>query len=299
MAGKAVRDAAKRCNEGCYLRLARSQAVPACLIRPKSSADRWILSLACVACTVAAAGCAGRKPVVGSRPTAPVSTPEATEEEAKRSTSTEAQPKATITPSKRSRPADNASPIYTEEGNASWYGAPFHGRKASNGEIYDMNKLTAAHRTLPFDSMVRVTNLSNGKTTTVRITDRGPFVDNRIIDLSRAAAQEIESIGPGIVPVRIEVLSGPDPAAGFFTVQVGAFKEKGNADRLKERLSTDYSPIYIQQVVVEDGAFYRVRVGRVSGEQEAQRLGDALRDKEGFKPMVLRIDDQNPRETTP
>src|SRR5438552_596284 len=145
---------------------------------------------------------------------------------------------------------------------------------ASNGEIYDMNKLTAAHRTLPFDSMVRVTNLSNGKTTTVRITDRGPFVDNRIIDLSRAAAQEIESIGPGIVPVRIEVLSGPDPAAGFFTVQGGAFKEKGNADRLKERLSTDYSPIYIQQVVVEDGAFYRVRVGRVSGEQEAQRLGD-------------------------
>jgi rare lipoprotein A len=252
-----------------------------------------------MACTIAATGCAGRKPVVGSRPTAPVSTPEATEEEAKRSTSTEAQPRPNVAPPKRSRPADNAAPIYTEEGNASWYGAPFHGRKASNGEVYDMNKLTAAHRTLPFDSMVRVTNLSNGKTTTVRITDRGPFVDNRIIDLSRAAAQEIESIGPGIVPVRIEVLSGPDPAAGFFTVQVGAFKEKGNADRLKERLSTDYSPIYIQQVVVEDGAFYRVRVGRVSGEQEAQRLGDALRDKEGFKPMILRIDDQNPRETTP
>ena len=81
-----------------------------------------------------------------------------------------------------------------------------------------MNKLTAAHRTLPFESMVRVTNLNNGKSTTVRITDRGPFVDNRIIDLSRAAAQEIESIGPGVVPVRIEVLSGPDPAAGFFTV---------------------------------------------------------------------------------
>jgi len=299
MAGKAARDAAKRCNEGCYLRLPRSQAVPACLIRPKSSADRWILSLACMVCAVAATGCAGRKPVVGNRPTAPVSTPGATEEEAKRSTSTEAQPRATATPPKRSRSADNAAPIYTEEGNASWYGAPFHGRKASNGEIYDMNKLTAAHRTLPFDSMVRVTNLSNGKTTTVRITDRGPFVDNRIIDLSRAAAQEIESIGPGIVPVRIEVLSGPDPAAGFFTVQVGAFKEKGNADRLKERLSADYSPIYIQQVVVEDGAFYRVRVGRVSGEQEAQRLGDALREKEGFKPMILRIDDQNPRETTP
>ncbi len=162
-----------------------------------------------------------------------------------------------------------------------------------------MNKMTAAHRTLPFDSIVRVTNLNNGKTTTVRITDRGPFVDNRIIDLSKAAAQEIESIGPGVVPVRIEVLSGPDPAAGFFTVQVGAFKEKGNADRLKERLGASYSPIVVQQVTLEDGAFYRVRVGRVSGEQQAQRLGEELRVKEGFKPMVLRIDEQNSGETTP
>ena len=262
------------------------------------SPDKTILYLAC-ACAIVTFGCGGRKPVVGNRPTAPVSTPEATEEEAKRSTSAEVQPKPNITPPRRSRPADSASAIYTEEGNASWYGAPFHGRKASNGEIYDMNKLTAAHRTLPFDSVVRVTNLSNGKSTTVRITDRGPFVDNRIIDLSRAAAQEIESIGPGVVPVRIEVLSGPDPVAGFFTVQVGAFKEKGNADRLKERLSLSYSPIYIQQVALEEGNFYRVRVGRVSGEQEAQRLGDELREKEGFKPMVLRIDEQNSGETTP
>lgn len=254
------------------------------------------------AVTLAVTGCGGRKPIVANRPTAPMPTPEATEEEAKRSTSTEVppQPKPSAASPKRSRPADaTGSAIYTEEGNASWYGAPFHGRKASNGEIYDMNKLTAAHRTLPFDSIVRVTNLNNGKTTTVRITDRGPFVDNRIIDLSRAAAQEIESIGAGVVPVRIEVVSGPDPAAGFFTVQVGAFKDKGNADRLKERLSASYSPIYIQQVALEEGNFYRVRVGRVSGEQEAQHLGDELRAKEGFKPMVLRIDEQAAGETTP
>ena len=154
-----------------------------------------------------------------------------------------------------------------------------------------MNKLTAAHRTLPFESMVRVTNLNNGKSTTVRITDRGPFVDNRIIDLSRAAAQEIESIGPGVVPVRIEVLSGPDPYSGFFTVQVGAFKERGNADRLKERLSAAYSPIFIQQAVLDEGIFYRVRVGRVSGEADAQKLKDVLRDREGFSPMVLRLDE--------
>jgi len=162
-----------------------------------------------------------------------------------------------------------------------------------------MNKLTAAHRTLPFDSIVRVTNLNNGKSTTVRITDRGPFVDNRIIDLSLAAAREIESVGPGVVPVRIEVISGSDPFAGFFTVQVGAFKEKGNAERLKERLSLAYSPIFIQQVVLEEGNFYRVRVGRVSGEQEAQKLGDELRVKEGFQPMVLRMDEKDSGESTP
>ena len=104
---------------------------------------------------------------------------------------------------------------YTEEGNASWYGNPFHGRRASNGEIYDMYKLTAAHRTLPFETMVRVTNLSNSKSTVVRITDRGPFVENRIIDLSQAAAREIESIGPGVVRVRLEVLGNVDPTEGY------------------------------------------------------------------------------------
>lgn len=162
-----------------------------------------------------------------------------------------------------------------------------------------MYKLTAAHRTLPFNSMVRVTNLSNGKTTTVRITDRGPFVDNRIIDLSLAAAREIESVGPGIVPVRIEVISGGDPFSGFFTVQVGAFKDRGNAERLKERLSASYSPIFIQDVKLEEGNFYRVRVGRISGEQQAQHLGDELRAKEGFSPMVLRLDEPNSGESTP
>jgi rare lipoprotein A len=246
------------------------------------------------------AACGGRKPIVSNPPTTPVSTPPSTEEAAKRSTSSEPQPKPAGTPAKRSKPADIPTPsIYTEEGNASWYGAPFHGRKASNGETYDMNKMTAAHRTLPFNSMVRVTNLNNGKSATVRITDRGPFVDNRIIDLSLAAAREIESVGPGVVPVRIEVLSGPDPFSGFFTVQVGAFKDRGNADRLKERLSVAYSPIFIQQVNLDEGNFYRVRVGRVSGEQEAQKLGDELRAKEGFKPMVLRLDETNSGESTP
>ncbi len=96
-----------------------------------------------------------------------------------------------------------------ETGLASWYGHPYHGRPAANGEIYDMEKLTAAHRTLPFGTWVRVVNLTNDKTVDVRITDRGPFVDNRIIDLSHAAAEAIALIGPGVARVRLDILSVP------------------------------------------------------------------------------------------
>jgi len=154
-----------------------------------------------------------------------------------------------------------------------------------------MNKLTAAHRTLPFDTMVRVTNLNNGKSTTVRITDRGPFVDNRIIDLSQAAAREIESIGPGVVHVRLEVLGNVDPTAGYFTIQVGAFRDGANADRLKARLSLEYSPIFIQQYDTTDGPFYRVRVGKISGEDAARQLAEQLHNKEGFTTFVMRLDE--------
>jgi rare lipoprotein A len=162
-----------------------------------------------------------------------------------------------------------------------------------------MNKFTAAHRTLPFDTMVRVTNLNNGKSAVVRITDRGPFVSNRIIDLSRAAAAEIESIGPGVVPVHIEVLTpGIDPTSGFFTVQVGAFRERGNAERLTERLSATYSPVAIVEFDTADGPFYRVRIGKVPGEDAARQLADTLRNSEGFNPLVFRFDEETPSRGT-
>jgi rare lipoprotein A len=189
--------------------------------------------------------------------------------------------------------------VSTEEGKASWYGAPFHGRRASNGEVYDMYKLTAAHRTLPFGTVVRVINLNNGKSTVVRITDRGPFVDNRIIDLSLAAAREIESIGPGVVPVHLEILSAIDPNSGFFTVQVGAFRDRVNAEHLRNRLSPSYSPIFIQQIDTADGAFYRVRVGKISGEDSANQYGEKLREREGFTPMVIRLDETAPAGGNP
>jgi len=237
--------------------------------------------------------------VVGRQPppARPTETPQAKEDAAKRSTDVPEipAPPPAASPSKRNKPAATPAPSgYTEEGNASWYGVPFHGRHASNGEIYDMYKLTAAHRTLPFETMVRVTNLNNGKSTVVRITDRGPFVDNRIIDLSFAAAQEVDSVGPGVVPVRVEVLGGVDPTAGFFTVQVGAFRDRSNAERLRDRLNASYSPIFIQQYDSPDGIFYRVRVGKISGEDAAHQFGEQLHDREGFTPFVTRLDDGTP-----
>jgi rare lipoprotein A len=237
------------------------------------------------------AGCGSRRTVSNPPPTQPTPTPPSTAESAKNSTSPN--------PPRRSKTPPAPAPVgYIEEGNASWYGNPFHGRRASNGEIYDMYKLTAAHRTLPFETIVRVTNLNNGKTTTVRITDRGPFVDNRIIDLSLAAAREIDSVGPGVVPVRLEVVGGNVDLAtlteGFFTVQVGAFRDRNNAERLRDRLSVTYSPIFIQQYDSADGVFYRLRVGKVSGEDAAKELAEQLRSKEGFTTLVFRLDDAKP-----
>jgi rare lipoprotein A len=243
-------------------------------------------------------GCASRNPVASRQPapTAPTNPPEGTEASPNRPP--DVSPAATASggnpaarPGKRPKPPP--APLgYTEEGNASWYGVPFNGRRASNGEIYDMYKLTAAHRTLPFDTVVRVTNLNNGKVAVVRITDRGPFVENRIIDLSLAAAQQIESVGPGVVPIRLEVISGSvDPTAGFFTVQVGAFRDRGNAERLREKLNAAYSPIYIQTYDAPDGPFYRVRVGKISGEDAARQYATQLKTHDGFTTFVVRLDE--------
>ena len=255
--------------------------------------DRLASRTVLIAVALLSAGCGGKRPVASHPPT---NTPPsaAPAESAGGATSNPATPPAAAArPGKHSK-TPPAPAGYSEEGNASWYGLPFNGRRASNGEIYDMNKLTAAHRTLPFETVVRVTNLNNGKTTTVRITDRGPFVDNRIIDLSQAAAREIESIGPGVVPVRLEVLGNVDVSAGFFTVQVGAFRERTNAERLRERLTASYSPIFIQQIEAGQNSFYRVRVGKISGEEAAQQYADQLRSKEGFTPFVVRLDEAAP-----
>ena len=183
--------------------------------------------------------------------------------------------------------------VFVEEGIASWYGMPFHGRRAADGEIFDMNSLVAAHRTLPFGSILRVTNLNNGRDVEVRVIDRGPFVGDRILDLARAAAVALDMIGTGTARVRIELISGPNPETGDFTVQVGAFADRANAERLRDRLLERYQPIFIQEYDVPSGHFYRVRVGRVESSEAAQQLAAQLRDSEGFQTFVMRLDAPN------
>jgi rare lipoprotein A len=183
--------------------------------------------------------------------------------------------------------------VFVEEGKASWYGVPFHGRRAANGEIFDMNSLVAAHRTLPFGSILRVTNLNNGREVEVRVIDRGPFVGDRVLDLARAAAVSLDMIGTGTAPVRIELLSGPNPAVGEFTVQVGAFADRGNAERLRDRLLAHYQPIFIQDLDAPTGHFYRVRVGSVTSAEAAQQLAAQLKASDGFQTFVMRLDQPN------
>jgi rare lipoprotein A len=179
---------------------------------------------------------------------------------------------------------------WVEQGLGSWYGVPFHGHRAANGEIYDMYQFTAAHRTLPFHSVVRVTNLVNGLQTEVRIIDRGPFVEGRIIDLSLAAARAINLVGMGVAPVRLELVSGTNPQSGYFTVQVGAFQVRENAERLREQLLERYQPIFIQEYDSPTGMFYRVRVGRVPSQEAARQLAAQLQQEQQLLTFVVRLD---------
>jgi rare lipoprotein A len=190
------------------------------------------------------------------------------------------------------RRAPVAAPIgYAETGIASWYGNPYHGRRAANGETYDMEQMTAAHRTLAFGAIVRVTSQTNGRTVEVRITDRGPFIDDRIIDLSRAAARSIDMIGPGIMKVKLQVIGyGPSGVApGRYAVQVGAFTDRKRAEKLKAKLEKRFSPV---ELVAREGnqTQWRVLVGRRASEAEARSLAEALKEETGTA-MVVRVDE--------
>jgi rare lipoprotein A len=195
---------------------------------------------------------------------------------------------------KRSRliPPPASSPGATETGVASWYGHPYHGRASASGEIYDMEKLTAAHRTLPFDTWVRVFDLDTQKSVDVRIIDRGPFVDGRIIDLSHAAARAIDMIGPGTARVRIEVIRLPESVPpAMFAVQIGAFRDRERAERLRSEMQTRYG---VARVVPRQGdpVLWRVLVGSESSQEGANALSGRIRQENGEKipAFIVRLD---------
>jgi rare lipoprotein A len=194
-------------------------------------------------------------------------------------------------------PAATLANYAGETGIASWYGDPYHGRASASGEVYDMEQLTAAHRTLPFGVQLRVHNLTNEKTVDVRINDRGPFIDGRIIDLSRAAARAIGMLGPGTAMVRLEVLSAPPLAApGAFAVQVGAFQVQENAERLRREMETKHGAC---RMVLRAGEppLWRVLVGSEATIDGANALADQLRkesDGRMRQAFVVRLDANEP-----
>ncbi len=176
-----------------------------------------------------------------------------------------------------------------EVGLASWYGHPYHGRQTANGETYDMDDMTAAHRTLAFNTWVRVVNLENNLTTIVRINDRGPFIEGRIIDLSRSGAKEIDMVGPGTALVRLDIVESPDVAMNpaQYSVQVGAFLVPENAEKMQRLIARKFSGVFIDTSQKADGFFYRVRVGRQSTMQAAEAVRDRLRRQDEVTNAVI------------
>ncbi len=174
-----------------------------------------------------------------------------------------------------------------QTGIASWYGEEFHGKSTSSREIYDMNDLTAAHNTLPLGTYVMVTNLDNGKSVVVRVNDRGPFVKNRVIDLSYAAARAIDLVGPGTAPVKLEVLSNlsPPPAEQQFSVQVGSFVSRSNAMALEEELEKSFAGVYITIYKTPTQTYFRVRI-KARTRDDARRIAEKLAAR-GYTAIVF------------
>jgi rare lipoprotein A len=190
-------------------------------------------------------------------------------------------PAASPTPAERSHQEitvpRNAKVLYTEVGYASWYGPGFQKRNAANGQPYDMNAMTAAHRTLPLNTIVRVTDLKTGDSVLLRITDRGPFVTDRVIDLSRAAARQLSVYQHGTALVRIEALETPAPIqeGGRWCVQIGAFQDSRDAAKLKQKLASRYHTAKVLQFSSPTGGdWIRVRVA----EDDKKRAQEVIRE---------------------
>jgi rare lipoprotein A len=184
----------------------------------------------------------------------------------------------------------NEKPLLTETGIASWYGPPYHNRRGSNGELYDMNQMTAAHRTLPLNSVVRVTNIKTGHSAIVRITDRGPFIGERILDLSLAAAKAVDVWSPGIAWVKMEVLETPVPIdnGGKWAVQIGAFNTVSAAKQMKETLMNQYPLANVLEFGGPTGEWVRIRVPN-DDRETAEQISRTITSPEGGV-FLVRLD---------
>jgi rare lipoprotein A len=194
-------------------------------------------------------------------------------------------------PAETARGPRSGRALFTEEGYASWYGPGFHNRRASNGEVFNMNAMTAAHRNFPLNSVVRVTNEKTGHSVVVRITDRGPFVPNRIIDLSMGAAKAVDVWRPGTALVKLEVLSAPSPIdhGGRWCVQIGAIPHQKDAIRLKEHLLQSFETTQVIQFPAPDGGYWvRVKVPK-DDKSRAQEVARETQVDEG-NVFLVRLD---------
>jgi len=187
-------------------------------------------------------------------------------------------------------PADT-KPLATETGKASWYGPPYHNRRGSNGEVYNMHAMTAAHRTLPLGSIVRVTNLKTGHAALVRITDRGPFIPGRVVDLSLAAARQLDVYQPGIADVKVEVMQTPAPLqiGGKWAVQIGGFPHEEAAGKIADHLKRRYRTAKVLKFSSPAGDWW-VRVRVLDDDRErAQKLVAETQTSEGAV-FLVRLD---------
>lgn len=177
---------------------------------------------------------------------------------------------------------------FRQEGLASWYGTKFHGRRTSNGETFDIYRLTAAHKHLPLPSYVRVTNVTNGRSTVVRVNDRGPFHDDRIIDLSYAAAVKLGFHDKGVARVKLEVLE-PEPEVKSAMLQAGAFSSLANADRATVQIArlTGHAGVVVK---TPDTGLYRVRLGPLANQEEIRRVGLILEANGYGAPRIIGLD---------
>jgi len=195
-----------------------------------------------------------------------------------------------VPPSTQAGPVESRTPIYSEVGMASWYGPPYNRRRGANGEVYDQNAISAAHRTLPMGSLIRVTNLQTGQSAMMRITDRGPFVPDRVLDLSVGAAKAVGVWRPGTARVRIDVYEAPKPIAqgGRWCVQIGAFSHEHDAIKLEEHLEHKYQSANVIEFAGPTGHWVRIRpAGDDRG--RASEIASELTPKEG-EAYLVRLD---------